>query len=606
MAARLRLWNRLSVRLAAAFVVLTLFAVGLVGAVVYERQKKDVEETIGVLLLNVSRTGALLIDPVAHAEVQRTRRQDSAAYRRLREALAAIDRELLLSSPAYTLVGYDGARRQATLVVTSRGEEAPGTAYPLAPEVVEPLGWTFEDGVARFTGIYRNSRGTWITAFAPVMGRGGKAIAVLVIDYPVGVYLDRLDEVRTQILQAAALAAVCAALAGLLLARRLTRPIIALTAGVSRVAGGDLSQSLQIRSRDEVGQLTDAFNGMLEGLRQRDFIRDTFGRYVSPEVAKTLLDSPEGLRLGGEKREVTILMSDLRGYTRFAERGTPEQVVGVLNDYLARMADLVLEYGGTVNEFIGDAVFAIFGAPMAYPDHAERAAAAALAMQEAMAEINRAHVERGLPPFEMGIGINSGEAVVGNIGSAQRAKYAVVGSAVNLASRVESSTVGGQIMVSAETLSRIGDLAEVGPPIPVRVKGVVEPLMLHELRGIRGRFARRLPEAPGADRTVDVALPAECWTIEGKSVAAEAIRGDVVRLGPGRLDLRLPAPPPPQLTNLLIRLQYPALGHASGDLYGKVVGEDAGAGGRVTKVRLTSVDPADQQVLETLLGVGEA
>ncbi len=606
MAARLRLWNRLSVRLAAAFVVLTLFAVGLVGAVVYERQKKDVEETIGVLLLNVSRTGALLIDPVAHAEVQRTRRQDSAAYRRLREALAAIDRELLLSSPAYTLVGYDGARRQATLVVTSRGEEAPGTAYPLAPEVVEPLGWTFEDGVARFTGIYRNSRGTWITAFAPVMDKGGKAIAVLVIDYPVGVYLDRLDEVRTQILQAAALAAVCAALAGLLLARRLTRPIIALTIGVSRVAGGDLSQSLAIRSRDEVGQLTDAFNGMLEGLRQRDFIRDTFGRYVSPEVAKTLLDSPEGLRLGGEKREVTILMSDLRGYTRFAERGTPEQVVGVLNDYLARMADLVLEYGGTVNEFIGDAVFAIFGAPMAYPDHAERAAAAALAMQEAMAEINRAHVERGLPPFEMGIGINSGEAVVGNIGSAQRAKYAVVGSAVNLASRVESSTVGGQIMVSAETLSRIGDLAEVGPPIPVRVKGVVEPLMLHELRGIRGRFARRLPEAPGADRTVDVALPAECWTIEGKSVAAEAIRGDVVRLGPGRLDLRLPAPPPPQLTNLLIRLQYPALGHASGDLYGKVVGEDAGAGGRVTKVRLTSVDPADQQVLETLLGVGEA
>jgi class 3 adenylate cyclase len=591
------------VRLAAAFVALTLLAVGLVGAVVYERQKKDVEETIGVLLLNASRTGVLLIDPAAHAEVQRTLRRDSPAYRRVRDALAVIDRELLLSSPAYTLARFDAAARRATLVVASRGTEAPGTAYPLAPEVVEPLGWTFEDGIARFTGIYRNARGTWITAFAPVVTPDGRAVAVLVIDYPVGVYLDRLGEVRAQILQAAAVGAVCAALAGLLLARRLTRPIVALTAGVGRVAAGDLSQALAIRSRDEVGRLTRAFNQMLEGLRQRDFIRDAFGRYVSPEVARTLLESPEGLRLGGDKREVTILMSDLRGYTRFAERGSPEQVVGVLNDYLARMADIVLEHGGTVNEFIGDAVFAIFGAPVPHPDHAERAAAAALAMQEAMVEVNRAHLARGLPPFEMGIGINSGEAVVGNIGSEQRAKYAVVGSAVNLASRVEGSTVGGQILVSAATLERIRELAEVGPPIPVQVKGVAEPLLLHELRAIRGRFARRLPESADADHAVAVSLPAECWTIEGKAVADHALRADVVRLGPRRLDARLPAPLP-LLTNVKLRLQYPAPGRSSGDLYGKVVGDDDGPGGRVTRIRLTSVDPADQEAIDTLLGRG--
>ncbi|MGH7353775.1 MAG: adenylate/guanylate cyclase domain-containing protein [Candidatus Rokuibacteriota bacterium] len=604
MAERLRPWNWLSVRLAAAFVVLTLFAVGLVGAVVYERQKKDVEETIGVLLLNVSRTGALLIDPDAHAEVQRSRRTDSPAYGRVRAALAAIEREAVLSTPVYTLTDFDATRRHARFMVTSRGPGAPGEAYPLVPELIEPLGWTFEDGVARFTRIYRNQSGTWITAFAPITDPSGRTIAVLDVDYPVDVYFTRIDEVRTQILQAAAIGAVCAALAGLLLARRLTRPIQALTVSAARVAAGDLSRALAITSRDEVGQLTRTFNEMVEGLRQRDFIRDTFGRYVSPEVAKTLLESPEGLRLGGEKREVTILMSDLRGYTRFAERGSPEQVVGVLNDYLARMADLVLSHGGTVNEFIGDAVFAIFGAPMARADHAERAAAAALAMQEAMAEINAAHVARELPPFEMGIGINSGEAVVGNIGSEQRAKYAVVGSAVNIASRVEGSTVGGQILISAATLERIGDLAEVGPPIPVRVKGLAEPLVLHELHAIGGRFARRLPEAPGADRAVDVTLPAECWTIEGKAVAAQVARGDVVRLGPGRLDLRLPAPPPP-LTNLLIRLQYPTLGHGSGDLYGKVVGEDADAVGHVTRVRLTSVDPADQEVFERLLGVGQ-
>jgi len=381
-------------------------------------------------------------------------------------------------------------------------------------------------------------------------------------------------------------------------ARRITRPVSALTVGVARVAVGDLSQALPVRSNDEVGRLTRAFNDMLEGLRQRDFIRDTFGRYVSPEVVKTLLESPEGLRFGGEKRVVTILMSDLRGYTRFAEQGDPAWVMEVLNGYLARMTAIIIEYGGTVNEFIGDAVFAIFGAPIAYADHAERAAAAALAMQRAMAGINEEHVRRGLPRFEMGIGVNTGEAVVGNIGSEQRAKYAVVGSAVNVASRVESSTVGGQIFLSAATWEHVQDLAEVTPPVPVDVKGLSEPLLLYELRGLEGRFAQRLPEASvDADPGVEVALPVVCAVIDGKVVRKETVSGIAVRLGMRQVDARLAAPLPP-LTNVRLRLTYPGLGHDSGDLYGKVVSEAAaGAGDRLTRIRFTSVDAIDQKII---------
>src|SRR5262249_1976834 len=153
------------------------------------------------------------------------------------------------------------------------------------------------------------------------------------------------EELRTKVWRAAALGVLSALLVGAIFAVGVTRPIRALTRGVARVAGGDLSQALPVRSRDEGGQLTHAFNAMLEGLRQRDFIRDTFGRYVSPEVAKTLLESPEGLRLGGEKREVTVLMSDLRGYTRFAEQGDPQRVMEVLNEYLGRMTDIIVEHG---------------------------------------------------------------------------------------------------------------------------------------------------------------------------------------------------------------------------------------------------------------------
>jgi class 3 adenylate cyclase len=382
-----------------------------------------------------------------------------------------------------------------------------------------------------------------------------------------------------------------------------TRPISALTGGVARVARGDLTLELPVRSSDEIGRLTHDFNGMVEGLRQRDFIRNTFGRYVSPEVAQTLLESPEGLKFGGEKREVTVLMSDLRGYTRFAEQGDPAWVMEILNDFLACMTDIIIAYGGTINEFIGDAIFAVYGAPIPYHDHAERAAASALAMQRAMTQINQAHTEHGRPRFEMGIGLNTGEAVVGNIGSEQRAKYAVVGAAVNLAARVEGCTVGGQIFLSPATYERLRDLAEVAPPVPVEVKGIAEPLLLYELRGIGGQFAQQLPEMDTrVDQQVEVTLPLLCWVIDGKVVGQAAMAGVVLRLGMRQFDVHLDTPLRP-LTNVRMRLTYPALACDSGDLYGKVLAEEQQHGVCVTRIRLTSVDAMDQKIIDGFLGV---
>jgi class 3 adenylate cyclase len=596
----LRPWERLSLRLAVVFALVTVLAVGLVGGVIYQRQKRDVEDTVGTQLLNIARVASLLVDPGLHAEVQRTRRADSEAYARIRKTLATIQDEVL-TTPIYTLTDYDAAARQARFMVTSRGPGAPGEPYPLVPEVAEPLGWSFADGVARYTRAYRNQSGTWISAFAPIVDGTGRTIAVLDVDYAIDIYLDRLRELERSVLLASLAGGLGALLCGLLFARYLTHPISALTAGVGRVAAGDLSRALPVRSRDEIGRLTEAFNQMLDGLRQRDFIRNTFGRYVSPEVAKALLESPEGLRLGGEKHEVTVLMSDLRGYTQFAERGDPARVMDVLNGYLARMAEVVIAHGGTVNEFIGDAVFAIFGAPIAHTDHAERAAAAAIAMQSAMVEINLAHAARGLPRFEMGIGINTGEAVVGNIGSEQRAKYTVVGNAVNVAARVESSTVGGQIFVSAATYEKVRELAEVTGPVPVQVKGVSEPLLLYELRAMGGRFAQRLPEtSTDTDPQADVTLPVVCHVIDGKVVRAESVPGTVVRLGPRHLDARVATALAP-LTNLKLRLNYPGLGCDSADLYGKVVAwEDPVASG-LTRIRLTSVEAADQKAIEAII-----
>jgi class 3 adenylate cyclase len=600
-AARLRPWQRLGVRLAVLFAVVTLLAVAGSGVLIHERQKREVEETVGVQLLNIARTAVLLVDPALHGEARRAARPDAPAYAKVRDVLAAIRREAVLPSPVYTLADFDPARRTARIVVTSDEPGPPGEPYPLAEAMIEPLTWTFEDGFARFTPVYHNRSGTWITAFAPILDAAGKTVAVLNVDYPIDVYLDRVDELRATIWQGSLAAAALALVVGLLFARQVTRPISALTTGVARVAGGDLSQSLPVRSRDEIGHLTRAFNGMIEGLRQRDFIRATFGRYVSPEVVKTLLESPEGLRLGGEKRVVTVLMSDLRGYTRFAEKGDPAQVMEILNGYLARMTDIVVEHGGTINEFIGDAVFAIFGAPLAHADHAERAAACALAMQRAMTEVNAEHGRRGFPRFEMGIGINTGEAVVGNIGSEQRAKYAVVGNAVNVASRVESATVGGQVLIAAATLEAVRDLAEVTGPIPLEVKGLSEPLLLYELRAIAGPFAQRLPDtAAEDDAQVPVTLPVRVWVLAGKVIPREFLEGTVVGLGARQLAVRLDAPPA-VLANVRMRVTYVGLGQESGELYGKVVGHAERDGEPIARIRLTSVDPADQKAIEMFL-----
>jgi len=595
---RPRIWRRLSVRLAALFAIVTLLAVGLVGTFAYQRQKREIEDMVGTQLLNIARAAALLVDPAVHDRLQRASRPDTSAYAAVRQRLAAVQSEVVLTTPIYTVTDYDRARRRARVVVSSDEEQRAGRVYSVAAALADPLAWTFEDGVARYTGVYDNGKGMWITAVAPIV-HDGKNIAALVVDYPVEIFLDRSRELAVAILQATLAGAVGALLLGLLFARRITRPISVLTGGVARVAGGDLSQSLPVRSGDEIGQLTRAFNGMVEGLRQRDFIRTTFGRYVSPEVVKTLLESPEGLRLGGEKRVVTILMSDLRGYTRFAEHGDPAHVMEVLNGYLARMTEIVIAHGGTINEFIGDAIFAIFGAPLAHADHAERAAATALAMQRAMDEINADHAARGLPRFEMGIGLNTGEAVVGNIGSEQRAKYAVVGSAVNVAARVEGATVGGQVFMTTSTYEAIAAIAEVAPPLAIEVKGLSEPLVLHELRGIGGRFAQRLVEHVDDGTAVSVELPFVGAIIDGKVVRDDRIEGLVERLGRREVEARLSVALAP-LTNVRFRLTYPTLGHASADLYGKVVGVSADAPSRV-RIRLTSIDPADDKILASLL-----
>lgn len=225
-----------------------------------------------------------------------------------------------------------------------------------------------------------------------------------------------------------------------------------------------------------------------------DFIRKVFGRYLSNDVMQRLLYDGDGLTLGGERREVTILLADIRSFSVISQQLSPEDCVRLLNNYFAVMTDIIMSYQGTVDEFIGDGILAIFGAPLSDALHSDHAVACALAMQQAMPHVNEYNVASGLPAIDIGIGINTGPVVVGNVGSELRTKYGVVGHHVNIASRIESCTVGGQVLASADTLAKMQATPHWRKTLEVNVKGSTEPLQIYDLTGIGVPFDIILPE----------------------------------------------------------------------------------------------------------------
>lgn len=268
------------------------------------------------------------------------------------------------------------------------------------------------------------------------------------------------------------------------LASLLARPIAQLIRGTRAVADGDFSVVLPVTSRDEIGELTHAFNDMAHELREKDMIKRAFSRYVAREVVDEILKHPEHLALTGERRDVTVVFCDIRGFTPTAESITAEDVVELLNAFYDLMIDATFKHDGTLDKFLGDGIMAVFGAPLYRPDHALMAARAALAMQESIRQLSEARVAAGKSPLSVGIGLNAGEVIAGTVGTTERMEYTVIGDSVNLAARLESIAGPGQILVSAQTYARL-DGAVKGHPLGLfSVRGKEDEIELWELVGM--------------------------------------------------------------------------------------------------------------------------
>ncbi len=289
-----------------------------------------------------------------------------------------------------------------------------------------------------------------------------------------------LEQVVLTISLAALLAAT---LAALWIARGVSQPVQALAAHTKLVAAGDYTRRIDLPREDELGQLATAFNHMTAGLAERDKVRDLLGKVVSPEIAAQLLHSD--LQLGGEEREVTILFCDLRDFTTLSEKLPPTEVLVLLNRYLDRMSTIIEQHGGVIDKYIGDAIMALFGAPVAAPAAPERAVAAARDMARALDTLNREFAAEGKPAIAFGIGINTARVVAGNMGSKTRLNYTVIGDGVNLASRLEGLTKDPAyrtpIIVSDATLAAMKTRPPARELGEVKVKGKDEAVKIFAL-----------------------------------------------------------------------------------------------------------------------------
>lgn len=316
-------------------------------------------------------------------------------------------------------------------------------------------------------------------------------------------------------------ALLLAALVAGMLSRSLTRPVRILVDASRRVAEGDYETVVEVDSRDEMKTLADAFNAMTRGLLTREQYRSVLNKVVSPDIAAELMKGD--VELGGENRELSVLFADIRGFTPLTEGMEPQQVIALLNDCMERLSNAVDMEGGVVDKFIGDELMAVFGAPVGQPDHALRAVSAAVRMREAIGEMNHARSVRGERPIQVGIGVATGVAVAGNMGSTDRMNYTVLGDIVNLAARLTSSAGPGEILVSSATRAAAGHACVAQALGGRSLKGFASEIEVFAVESIDRSVTRNAETA--VHRAIGSGAGASHRTAVGAGLGVRAKRG---------------------------------------------------------------------------------
>jgi adenylate cyclase len=334
------------------------------------------------------------------------------------------------------------------------------------------------DGRPRYTPLYQDENGTYVSGYAPIRDGAGRVVAILEVDYTVDRFLAELYRGLSRKLWLLPAALVLALILSALVARSITAAVSQLVAGTLAVQQGRYDHRVLVETRDELHTLAEAFNAMLLYLRERFAMLKFLPRHTRQVIADAVKDHAElAPDLVAGRREVTVLFSDIRGFTAWSETLPPDRVIGVLNLYLSRQAALVEQHGGSIDKFIGDAVMALFMGPER--ERVARAVQAALAMQGALGEIARTQALES--QLSVGIGIADGEVVMGNLGYEDRLEFAVIGRDVNLASRLTGLAGAGEIVISEPAFLALAGRFPGERIEGVRIKGFIADITCYRI-----------------------------------------------------------------------------------------------------------------------------
>jgi class 3 adenylate cyclase len=488
---------------------LTLSLSAVISVTLYTLARANLDRALQRSLRHSAITASLLIDGDSLDRIHGKADQDGPEWTAVMRSLTRVREGNGLES-VYVLRGTSPGRGEFLADSSRSRTAAVGQEYDIGR--VPAMEQAFTEASAD-EDITTDEFGSTLSGYAPIRRKDGSTAAIIGLD------LDGSDVVRGRHhfkLLAAGIAVAFLFIsfaASVAFSRVLTGPIVDMSERAQELSAGKLETRMLVRGRDEIGQLSHAVNRML----------DTLTRYLPMKLVSQILGSSSDLKLGGSVVAVTAFFSDIAGFTTIAEKLTPEQTVALLNEYLSTMTDIIEDSGGTVDKYVGDAVVAFWGAPVKVADHAVQACEAALRQREALARLQEKWRAEGKPEIRIRIGLNTGEVLVGNMGSSRRFSYTIMGDSVNLASRLEGANkiYGTGIMLGETTWQSVKGSFECRRLDRVKVVGKSIAVSVYELLGRKGQVAPAVLESRDRFEKALEAFSARRWD------EAEALFGGI-------------------------------------------------------------------------------
>ena len=463
---------------------------GISVGILYWNFERLLRDQMGSQILSVAATTAAFLDGDLHKAIKAPGDETSAAYATLRDAIRrgrdANRRDDFYVKYAYTLTV--DPRNTDFIQFGVDSEEDPEKVSPVGEAYRSKLNNPFNIDQYQYDKVFtKDDWGEFLTANAPIKDKQGNAVAALGMDIESSQVISRTASILKVALIALGASLLTALGVAIILANRVSKPLYELRRTAEAIGGGDLTARTNLHSKDEFGMVGEAINAMAEGLQERRTLLSSFERYVPYKVVDSILHSPESPTLKGERRKLTVLVSDLRGFCAIAESRQPEEVVAFLNRCCEVMSEVIERHGGTLDKFVGDGMMATFGSPNDDPYQEERAVKAALELQEKISDLSAKCGEENWPAINAGIGIHSGYAVVGSMGSSRHMEYTAIGETVNTAHYLESATkqFRANILISQYTYNAVRGQFNVKQLGQVNVKGHAEPMVVYSVEGLR-------------------------------------------------------------------------------------------------------------------------